>query len=255
VSPDTDRRHGSPSGRYSNGSFVERPSTETAPHAGFVVGLAALAGCRRTRVRAAGGHAAVVRAATSFGALVLGRRRCRWLDGRRRRRGRAHRGNACVADDARRDGRRRRVHARGARHDQVELSLFGTAFPGDVELRARGVTARDRPHPASRVVDAVRGLTVRVRREPLLPARLAVTRSDLEVEVEPVAVFEAHAPFVDRLHARSTGDERRHASEREQRRYGQAKASGPKSPSERGHGSVACPVTRCLASARARSAC
>ncbi len=194
-----------------------------------------------------------MRAAASFGAFVFwrgGRGGRRRLERGGRRRGRADRRDPAVeTEDPRGDRCWWRVHARGPRNHQVKLSLFGTALTGDIELRSRRVTARDRAHSAPCVVDAIRGLTVRVRRQPLLPARLAVTRSDLEVEVEAVTVLEAHAAFVDGLHARPAGDERDWNGERDQRRRGQAKLPGPKSPTERGHGSVACPVTRCLASA------
>lgn len=102
------------------------------------------------------------------------------------------------------DARRRRVGIDGA----LGHSRFGGTR---IELQPRrGITAVDALDAAVGVLEAIARLTVAVPLLPGFPARFAVGRRDGWIEVEPIAMLEANAAFMEHLHARSTAhDERR----------------------------------------------
>lgn len=173
-------------------------SLEAALHTGLVIGLAAPA----DRVRSASVGRARRLAALPSVAAVGGARRTR--DGRRggrRRRRHGYRRRRRVGLHARRDGRRRGVRARGARHDQVELSVFGTWTGSEIQSGTRHVSTHEGANATSRVFGSITRLAVGVRAQPLTPARLAMRRRDGEIEVESIAMFESDVALVDRLHA------------------------------------------------------
>jgi len=177
-----------------------RSLLKATPHTCLVIHLAALArGVGLAGIGIAGAHTLRERFAACARAVIV------WRGGLRRR---GRRGcSAGIAVPACCDGGRRRVHAGGRRHDQIKLPCFALLRIGDVQLWAIGIARRERAGASARVLDAVTRLTVSVHAEPFFPARLAMRRRSVDLQVEAIAVLEAHVPFVDRLNARaaSTG--------------------------------------------------
>src|SRR5690606_2800803 len=171
------------------------------PQAGFVVRLAGLAatGSGEAGVGAAGPAAVRPRGATFFGALPT------W--GLRQRRFRRRLGRWAGVDHRLGAGERRgrRVEARRCRRwiigGRDRLGPIDASFQSE---RHPDLSGGDLASPAAGVLQPIAGLSVGVALLPILPARLAVRRGDLRIQIQPVAVLEPDVALVNGLHARTT---------------------------------------------------
>lgn len=177
-------------------------SLEATLHALFVIRITALArgGFRlgiASLVTAGEGVAAGIAAIFAWRGLAARASRLRlgllWHGGRVRRRVHA-RGN----------GRRRRMHAGRCGHHQIELPrVLLLLVLTDAQRGPVYVSARESTYTAPRVVQLVSRLAVSVAVEPRRPTRLPMRDRDVLLQVQAIAMLEAHATFVNGLNTRA----------------------------------------------------
>lgn len=98
------------------------------------------------------------------------------------------------------------MYVGGSRCGHIELPLLAFFVLLQVQARRIRIAYFEVARSATRVLHAVARLSEAVHFEPLLPARMAMSGGDLRIEVQAIAVFEAHRSFVNRLDARTTCD-------------------------------------------------
>lgn len=177
--------------------FRPRPLLETTLHALLVIRLAALA-------RGAPGSLVTSLIAAGEGRAALGRAGVR--RGHASHTARALLGLRCLeyGVGSRSDGRRRCMHAGGRGHHQVKLARVSLRLSlSDAQYGAVRVSARERTHAPARVLLPITRLAVRVPIQPGRPTSLAVGGRDVSLQIEAIAMLEAHATFVNGLNARA----------------------------------------------------
>jgi riboflavin synthase len=189
-----------------------RGSSETTPHAHQIIRLT-LPALPAARIDATAVQTGLPAVPAHIGALRFGRR-CPGSGltvgpraasaGRVGDRGRG-------AGSLLRSGRRRSVRIHWGRRRQIPLPFRGIAILGQFEYGPIHIADGDRMNATPGVLDAVARLRIRINLKPISPAGVAMARGLRGIEIQPVAMLEAHVALVDGLHARATSRERQRA--------------------------------------------